>query len=95
MNTVDACEQNIATTIREAIFVSESSINTNGFGELRSYYSTAEPSKRPTIVVATDKEISSTTHDDPLKEVPQAQSDLEAGTTMGMHRFSPTSRISV
>lgn len=46
-----------ATTSAEAIFVFENSIDSEGFGKLLSYYSTAEPSKMPTIVVAANNEM--------------------------------------
>jgi hypothetical protein len=46
-----------ASTQHESIFVFENSIDTDGFGRLLSYYSTAEPSKMPTIIVAADKDM--------------------------------------
>ncbi len=42
---------------KEAIFVFENSIDSDGFGQLLSYYSAAEPEKMPTIVLAADKDV--------------------------------------
>ena len=46
-----------ASTGKETIFVFENSIDSNGFGQLLSYYSAAEPEKMPTIVVAADNDV--------------------------------------
>jgi len=46
-----------ASTGKETIFVFENSIESDGFGQLLSYYSAAEPEKMPTIVVAADKDV--------------------------------------
>lgn len=46
-----------ASTAHEAIFVFENSIDSDGFGQLLSYYSAAEPEKMPTIVLAADKDV--------------------------------------
>ena len=44
-----------ATSFREALFVFEDSIDSTGFGKLLSYYSSTEPNKMPTIIVAAEK----------------------------------------
>jgi len=43
-----------SASAKETIFVFENSIDSKGFGSLLSYYSTAEPNKMPTIVIAAD-----------------------------------------
>lgn len=42
---------------KEALFVFENSIDSDGFGQLLSFFSAAEPEKMPTIVLAADRDV--------------------------------------
>ncbi len=50
-------QTSVASSGLESIFVFENSIDSDGFGRLLSYYSSAEPAKMPMIVVAADNDM--------------------------------------